>query len=61
MKKQYIQPEMKLIQLNHSTSLLAGSQVVVGMSYEDADNSAALSRRGNFFDDEKFDDEEEEY
>ena len=57
MKKQYIQPEMKLIQLNHSASLLAGSTVVVGMSYEEANNSEALSRQGRFFDD----DEEEEY
>ena len=57
MKKQYIQPEMMLIQLNDSTSLLAGSTVVVGMSYEEANNSEALSRQGRFFDD----DEEEEY
>ena len=56
MKKQYIQPEMMLIQLNDSTSLLAGSTVVVGMSYEEANNSEALSRQGRFFDDE-----EEEY
>lgn len=54
MKKQYIQPEMMLIQLNHSASLLAGSQV--GMSSENQNNNEALSRRGNFFDDE-----EEEY
>lgn len=54
MKKQYIQPEIMLIQLNHSTSLLGGSQV--GMSSESQNNNAALSRRGNFFDDE-----EEEY
>lgn len=57
MKKQYIQPEMMLIQLNHSASLLAGSPVVVGMSSEEVDNSEALSRQGRFFDD----DEEEEY
>lgn len=56
MKRIYIKPEMMLIQLNHSTSLLAGSPVVVGMSSEDADNSKALSPRGNFFDYE-----EEEY
>ena len=52
MKKQYIQPEMMLIQLNHSASLLAGSPVV-GMSSESQNNNAALSRRGNFFDDEE--------
>ena len=57
MKKQYIQPEMMLIQLNHSTSLLAGSPVVVGMSSDDADNSEALSRRARFSEWE----EEEEY
>lgn len=55
MKKQYIQPEMMLIQLNHSASLLAGSPV--GMSSGSQNNDVALSRRGNFFDD----DEEEEY
>jgi hypothetical protein len=54
MKKQYIQPEMMLIQLNHSASLLAGSQV--GMSSDSQNNNAALSPRGNFFDYE-----EEEY
>lgn len=56
MKKQYFQPEMMLIQLNHSASLLAGSQV--GLSSDSQNNNAALSRRRrvNFFDDE-----EEEY
>ncbi len=56
MKKQYIQPEMMLIQLNHSASLLAGSPVA-GMSSSSQNSSEALSRQGRFFDD----DEEEEY
>lgn len=46
MKKQYIQPEMMLIQLNDSTSLLAGSQI--GMSSEEQNNNVALSRRSRF-------------
>lgn len=54
MKKQYNQPKIMLIQLNHSASLLAGSQV--GMSSDSQNNNVALSRRFNFFDDE-----EEEY
>lgn len=55
MKKQYIQPQMVAIEMKYTTTLMSGSGTLgVGTGTMSADD--ALSRRGNFFDDE-----EEEY
>ena len=58
MNKKYISPEMKIINIDSNTTLLIGS--VEGL-ISDETTPIAYSRRGNFFDDEEFDDEEEEY
>jgi len=58
MNKKYISPEMKIINIDSNTTLLSGS---VEGSISGETTPKAYSRRGNFFDDEEFDDEEEEY